>query len=441
MEETLLDRWARAEKRRIAGMSGQPEFRIEVEITAQVAHEELLPPPDLAPLFEETKEASPDRVVRPTVSQLDVSPRVRDWIKLAREIAGEKGIDVRELWVRVDVRPESKCVTYTTHLSTMVLAYRDPKVVAGRLRLFIRFAAFAKVVDTDQISQFAIVGTKLNYVSGGEAKTLEAVDRVHSDAFTPDAPPLTGYKLVKDLGLALREASYFTKKKADVMGRHKILVFPRRDSLGTIDVIGCGGTVNEEQAGIALIYKREVVAPDLTTDLYLEPMRALSSDQVLPDTVGFTLAGSDFVWLLCDTGFIVGLESAPSAAPDQADLDRALQAPNGRIEFVDEEIAALRRAVAQLRIDPDTMTQKEVLIRPRGQSRYLEFGTQNKLQSVTCSGDMGPDTISVNPDLLAHALSVRGVRAIEFDKQDGERCLLMVGPGVRVALKPLEAVK
>jgi hypothetical protein len=440
MTESFFERHARVQRRLTAGRAGKPEFNIHVDITQPVLEEPSLPY-EVAPLFAPAIPVGPDQVVRPTVTKIAVRPRVRDWLSLVRELAGEKSIDVRNLWVRIDVRPENKCMTFTTNLSSLVLAYRDPAPVAGSLRMFIRFAEFAKVVEVEGVSEFSVEGRKLSYVAAGTAKAIDALDRVDGDEWTPDAPPLTGYKLVKELGTALREASFFTKKTPDSMGRHKVLLFPRRDSTGTVDVIACGGTLREEEPGIALIYRREIQAPDLKSNLYLDPLRPLANEKVLPDTLGIALSGADFVWLLTEAGLIIGMSSVPCATPEG--VDEALAAPNGRVDLSIEELAALRRAVSQIRINPETVTEKEVALRPRGQARVLEFGTKDNIQSVSCSGDMGPEHLAVNPDLLLHALSVRGLHAIEFDKEDDKRAeldrrpVLLVGPGVRVGLLPI----
>jgi len=431
MTESFFERHARAQRRLTAGRAGKPEFNIDIDIQVPVI-EEAAPSTEIAPLFGPAQEIGPDRVVRTTVTQLKVSPKVRDWLKLARELASEKEVNIRDLWVRIDVRPESKCVTFTTSLVSIVLSYRDPAPVAGRLRLFIRFAEFAKVVEQEGVSDFAIEGRKLMYTAMGVARSMDALDRVDGDSFTPDFPPLTGYTLVPDLGLALREAAHFTKKTADTTGRHKVCVWPRKDPTGAgtgmVDFIGCDGP---------LIYRREINMPCLTNDLFLDPLRALSDESVIPDKLGFLMSGTDVVWLLAETGFIIGLENEPCTVPYEKQVNEYLAAPNGRIEFSVEEAAALRRAVAHIRISPETVGEKEMVIRPRGQSRLLEFGTKQNIQSVPCSGDEGPDGMDVDPDFMSKALTVRGVHALEFNRSDPGRPLLIVSPGVRVALKPL----
>lgn len=419
----MSEKFNRFVHKTLHALAGRPAFVVNLELP------EVTPMPGVAPseIMFGPEPPVVDKLSRASIDKFTITAEVRQWAKLVRSVAAQKEVSLSSLWVLLKAKREDGILAISVSLGSCVIALRDPVGKGGAIHLFVPFLLFADAVEAAMGLEFKVIGTTLTFQKNHVFERIEGVVKldVSKDVPIPVMPPTSGFALVRGLGLAMREASGFTKYKPDYMGRHAILVF--RGENGIVHVIGTSSTV---------LYRREVQAPQIEHDLYIESWPQFGYQSTISNDLGVLHAGDDVVWLASDNGLILGLPSEPIAVPRE--IDSLLAPPGGRIEFSNDEFAAFRRGVSQFVTSGSKARLTDMCLNITGATRCIEFGDPSDTRSVTCTGDNGPGNMAVNAKLVLSAAAIEGIHAIEFSKVDPAKPIIFVGPGVRVAVATLQ---
>lgn len=416
-------RAARVIRKMALKATGQPTTVINM---ARLSPPPLLGPEMAAPVETEAPAIAPAAAEGevPFGQTIRIHEALRVWSRVVGELLDQKKPDP-DTWVCIHSKPDARSVVFSTSIGGMTVGFQDTRQTMPKFKLYCRWEPLSKVLLRPEVTEIAVVGNALSYLVNGQRHEIAVDQKVKSSQTIVDVP-LSGYSKIDGLGLAIQEALPFCEEDISENGLHQIhITSTKRDSPVCL-VIG---------ASTRGIYRRTLRAVNISSDRYMHIKPAVAA-VLTPDLQ--LLASKSRTWLLTETGLLFGLDNTDDIL-DTLNLDEFLAARPQRVDWVFDECAALRRAVAQARLHPMAFRTLEALgITPTGSGLQIR-GQEGKL-SVSCSSKDGPE-ILIDQALLANAIAIRGITGFDFDPEDVQsKPIRFSGPQVAVAVMPLRAV-